>query len=261
MEQNTSAILEKIKKLMALRDNPGTPEEAANAAARINDLLLRHNLSLAQVIAHDHKRDTTSIQVHTFDLEDYQGRHDGKFGLKLISAIAMFNFCQVVNRPAHRHEYDQGRCDILGKPHNVEICLYMIDYCKTHIVNMEKQYWKNYTGDEKRNSYRRGFYHGAVNAIAIRLNAQKKETIKQTAQEMNVDTSTVENSFAIMVRNDKELIHEELKKRYNNLRAGAAHGKLGSQDGKIHGHEAGSKLDFTKGLGGSNSPATKGFLK
>lgn len=254
-----SSILDKIKKLIALRDNPGTPEEAANAAARINDLLLRYNLSMAEVDSHNPLKDQSRIEVHTFDLEAYQGRHDAGFGAKLLGVIARFNFCQVVLRPQRRHEYDQGLADLLGKPHNVEVCIYMLDYCKTHIVRMEKEHWGRYQGIEKRNTYRRGFYQGAVVAIAERLHAQQQETINNQASETNASVSSVSDQFAIILRKDNELIKEEMQKRYNNLRSGNNRRQLDSRDGKQSGYEAGKRLDFSKGIGGGK-PSTRGLL-
>lgn len=46
----TQPIIEKIRKLQALAERAGTEAEAANAAARVSELLLKHNLEIGCIL-------------------------------------------------------------------------------------------------------------------------------------------------------------------------------------------------------------------
>jgi hypothetical protein len=50
MSNDNDRLLERVRKLLALTEARGaTPEEAANAAAKVQAILFEHNLTLAQV--------------------------------------------------------------------------------------------------------------------------------------------------------------------------------------------------------------------
>lgn len=257
MEQQThvpDSVLEKIQKLMALRDNPGTPAEGAAAAAMITNLLMKHNLDLAMVENHKIKDDDV-IDI-TLDLNEYQGRHDAGFGSKLISAICYFNFCRPIHTGRSRKNYDQGDMIIMGQKHNVEIVKYMVDYCNNHIVIMEKDHWRRYEAEnrfgDKRNTYRRAFYEGAVQAICRRLMAQQKEAekeaVEEKAKQSNASVESVQQTMSLMVVKNTEAVDKAVEKRFPNLRAGNARRNLKGTDGRADGRRAGERLDLVKGL-------------
>lgn len=250
--QVPDSILEKIQKLINLRDSPGTPEEGAAAAGMINNLLLRYNLEMSQVL--NHKVSDKNVISLKLDLNELQDRHDANFGVKLVSAICYFNFCRCITTAGYRTKYDQGYITLVGQSHNIEIVKYMIDYCQNNIISLEKAYWKRYTGEiTNRNTYKRGFYQGCIDAIVMRLHHQKEETVEQTAKEQNVTVQEVEKNMSVMVIKNTEAVDKRVEELFPRLKAGKAHRNLMGRDGQIDGREAGQKLNLAQGLNGSSS--------
>ncbi|MEO6305568.1 MAG: DUF2786 domain-containing protein, partial [Bacteroidia bacterium] len=84
------SILEKIQKLIALRDRPGSPAEAQNAAARISSLLTKYNISMMDV---DNHKPDDGVEVKKGSYDDFQTPYEGDFAKNLLNSLAFFNFC------------------------------------------------------------------------------------------------------------------------------------------------------------------------
>lgn len=240
--KNLNEYFEKIKKLKALADNAGSPEEAANAMARMNEILEKYNIDLHTAL--NHTPESKEVNYEIWDLNDYQGRHDGNTFRDLIFVLAKFNFCKAVHGTRHSQEYDQGVFTIFGNKMNLEIVAYMRDYCINQMRIMEKSYWAKYRGTEKRGSFRRGFYRGCVNAIIERLQEQQAKQDTQTMAIIRVGNALVEQKFQAY---------------YAGTKVGTVRAKnLISQDGRANGYSAGKSMNLAKGVGGGSS--TKGRI-
>lgn len=239
-------VIEKIKKLKALMDRAGSPEEAANAMEKMNEIIIKYNVSLDEALKT--KVTDKSIANKIFDLNEYQGRHDGNFARDLIFTICKFNFCKAVHSAYSSGNfksipYDQGEMRVFGSDLNLELVGYMIEYCRNQMLVMEKQNWKIYNGAEKRNTYRRGFYRGVVNAIMERLTYMQYQQEAQTTAIIKVSNA---------------LVTEAVNNFYGGRLGTVKSKNLISNEGRQHGYEAGKKLNLSKGLDGGNKP--KGHL-
>jgi hypothetical protein len=103
-------ILDRIAKLQSLASRPGTPEEAEAAAAKVQTLLLRHNLTLADV--ESHAAGLGEIAMTELPAQDSIWR------AKLLGVVATAHLCRAVRSGT------DGRPEkftILGHPHNLRV--------------------------------------------------------------------------------------------------------------------------------------------
>jgi hypothetical protein len=179
--QVSDEILEKLQKLIALNERPGSVGEAANSATMINKLLMKYNLSMTDVTNHKPKEENNIIYLQG-KYSDYQTQYDGGFVKSLMGTVSVFNFCKMINIRAYDEKGKNKNFGftVLGSKVNLDVCMYMFDYCLNnikllfdkHYVDMEIPYSK---GTGKFYVYRRGFYEGAVIAIHNRLAIQRNE--------------------------------------------------------------------------------------
>lgn len=241
MTQVTDSILEKVQKLQALAERAGSPEEAVNAMARISEILLKYNLDMATVANHKIvEKDDIIYERH--NLNDYQTYHDGDYALNLIRGIAKFNFCRLIRNITSRREYkkDQNDFTIIGQRHNVQVVMYMYDYCINNLKILANEGWKVY---DKRDTkiktvFTRHFFDGAVNAITMRLYVQNEES-----------KATYKGMYDMVLYNDKA-VDLKVKELFSYLTSSTR--KVQRESGaKSMGYAAGEKLNLANGIGGN----------
>lgn len=235
-------ILKKIKKLLALSNKNSNENEAAAAAAKAQELLLQHNLSMAQVESTDfEKREHVS---HEYREIFRQNRINWK--VDLANTVAMANLCSILT---------SGRRLIwIGKPSNIEVAEYLwatlsddlesiCDRRWNEIVRlraMEKETGINPFKDYSLlyvhgKTWKNSFYYGAINTISQRLNETKKN--------LRVN----ENMNALIVTSDKE-VEAYIKKTWPRLNHNNNSVRIyGSayESGKA----AGRNIQFKQGMG------------
>lgn len=133
---NQQDIIDKIQKLLSLANSPNE-NEAAQAAAKAQQLLMQHNLSLEDIKA----KSTFSNSIEREELEAHKRKIHWKG--KLAHAIADANFCKIW--------WHNGRLELAGKSHNRAIVKSLYEYLSTAIerlanlgVKAEKLNYKNY---------------------------------------------------------------------------------------------------------------------
>ncbi len=254
-EEVPESILQKIQKLKALADRPGTIGEAEAAMAAIQRLLLQYNLDMATVENY-RPVEKEDVIYERHNLNEYQTRHDGDFAWKLISAIARFNFCRPIHHTMRRDEYgsfkpskwaepklnDQGEFTIIGQRHNVEIVMYMYHYCLNNIKALADEGWKDYDRNETKikTVYVRHFFDGACLAVSQRLYRQFKEQQQEN-----------ETAVLVIVKYNDKAVDEKVNQLFPSL--GTYRQKTQRDSGiKGEGYVAGSRMNLAAGLGGSN---------
>lgn len=182
---NTSeqtAIIEKVRKLMALAERAGTEAEAENAMARIQEILTKYNLSMDAVTA---PGEETFVQEHqefewnqTWIRETYRG-------------IARLYFC-------HMYFVQNGlknQCiTLVGKPVNIQTARYVADV----VIATGKRLAKAYAQDAYRefgmnsvsasNNFKKGY--------AIRIGQRCNEMVRD-AQAGAVKDSTTGTALVV----------------------------------------------------------------
>ena len=108
-ETDFDALLATLEKLRRLAERGGTLHEAEVAAQKMSALLLKHNLTLADIEVHA-QRSNRTVRHDTFDLDSAAWKRD------LMFVVAHGHLCRAVcTRPAGRH----NRLVVFGHAHNL----------------------------------------------------------------------------------------------------------------------------------------------
>jgi hypothetical protein len=157
-DENLELIKEKIQKLFALAGS-SNENEASLAASKAQELLEKHNLSVAEI---GDKEDVTKIEtlIGSRPLEGW--RRD------LISTLAYTTFCTGY--------YNSGRFGhhfyLVGKKRNIVIVQEMYKYLEGVVFETSKKF-KEY---RQRHSFQKGMVYGIMHKLEMRMREQKKST-------------------------------------------------------------------------------------
>lgn len=253
--------MEKIRNLINLKDNEGaTAAEAANAAEKLNNLLLKHNLTMMQAEDYKSRKEGKEAKKNQpedrrVDLDKRQGRHDADWLIKLFNTLAYFNMCMLVRHRTHRHQYDQGMISIIGAQHNIEIVIYFVDQLVPKIEQGYKQTWNKYKDltHEKRNTFRRGFLTGCVEGISTKLSEMERYRKHQAEQEKFRGIQGENTQMGLMVINNRALIKDFIDQKFGNLRTSQGGELRKSALSRELGRKHGRSMDINKGVGGNNT--------
>ena len=224
-------IFDTIQKLMAMADR-GTLHEQEVATKKIQILLLKHNLSQAEV-TDAIKEKTQVIGKSPVELTDTWKKNEGKWVLQLYNTMAKNNLCKVVVIGG----LDCPNVVILGKTENIEVVKYLCEQLIVRIRLLEKTTWPLYHGLDKRGAFRRAFLLGAVAGIGYKLKAQK---IEFAGDDRNI--------YALIIRNEAEVedYFKQAFPRTSKMRASC----ISSRTGLAAGREAGENMSIRQGISG-----------
>lgn len=182
--QDIDRIVERIKKLLALATSQN-PHEAALAAMKAQELLFRHNLSVAMVEAALEGGANADYVNDRFDSGGWM-----HWRRRLLAVVARNNFCRGVSYQGTRE------VGIVGEPHNVMVVKHLYAFLVREVLRLAEVGLKaeRTLDEEERRAWKRSFYLGAVRTIAQRL-------IEQRERDINIDP----NAAALVVRKDQEL--------------------------------------------------------
>lgn len=249
MTKTNENVIAKIQKLLNLQEGAkavGNLAEAENAAMRVQEFLLKHNLSLDEVKESQIEAKAKMV-MEDFDLDAHQGKSDANWVHSLITVIANYSLCRAIKLSetvGARHNYDQGFVKILGETNNVAIVKFTVEQLISKIHIAEKLAWKVYIGPEKRNTFKRGFLVGAVVGIKSKLREQESQLTSTNTQ------------MGLMVINKKDAVNKFYADQFPGARV-RGNKQLMSRDGKNQGYAAGYNMNINKGVGGNSS---KGYL-
>lgn len=240
-------ILEKLRKLLALQEKAGTTEEAANAAAKIRDMLLKYNLDMEAVKRSDPTK-VEEVRQASYNPEDLTMRHEGKWVTKLTGVIARHNMCQLI---LTRGDWVY----IIGTKSNVQITWFLVEQLVNRLRPMSREYFARYEGAEKRNTFFRGFFLGAVDGISSTLskeaarevyNAKQAHTSKLEQRPLD-ETQTQAIALTTMLVKEQKRVEDYISSNFR-LGKGKTIGKSKSQSGREIGYEAGAGMSINKGI-------------
>lgn len=238
------SILERIQKLMAIKEGSGASQNEIEEAAKMaTALLMKYNLSMSEVSGH--KGETKGKMEHDkFSMQGKTTRHEAGWLQDLYHVIAKYNMCKAIkSHPNEKQDKDDmGYVWLVGKRHNVEIVHYLVDSLTHKIRTACATAFKTYDGDEKRNTFRRGFFRGAVVGIGIKL--------KEQAEELKMDGAT-NNEMGLMVVSNAQAIKLYVQQLMGGTSASKAH-NLMSKNGYTQGVEEGRKMTTNAALGNGN---------
>lgn len=216
-------IIDKIAKLLALATSPNE-YEASQAAAKAQELLMVHNLSLGDIKGEGNKLQDTTGET---EIDSYGKKIHWK-GF-LAQAIANTNFCQMY----WNIRDGQTRTTILGKAHNVAITKSLYDYLTNAIerlategVKEQKRNYQEYlrqiegTGinaypEPNWRTWKSSFISGCSRRLCDRLKEQKRQMERDGISAE--PGQNVNSGLACRQAYERESAAIELWKRKNNL--------------------------------------------
>lgn len=226
-------ILEKIRKLLNITTaNGATPEEAANAAARAQEIMVKYAIEESELIKSGQKADE-KVETKPIGLK---GQRINRWKALLAYVFAPSFFCRSFFTPG-------GDIWVVGRATDREILIATWECLVYEIQKMAAAEWekqKRFT-EVHGKRWKDSFYQGVCAVINQRLT-------KNTCDIVNKDDT---GSTAIILANRQDAVVKYMEEKHDNLKKSAK--KTADVTGYVAGVAAGSKLDLsgraTKKLG------------
>ena len=222
-------IVEKIKKLIAVRDHPNTPEgEVITAAQAITKLLYQYNIEEKDIGEQEKLVNPITMEEIPYKCTLMGGKWYGS----LVAVITNNNLCKCLISQSYgsNGRLKRDTFQIIGRKNNIEIVKYMIDSFVNRFYAVGKQKYKLYRGELTENKFLRSFLEGC----AAGLNSKYKEMQKQ-----------YEYCNALIVKSDNEIA--EYLQNWNIKKGRASKEKI--DDSIYHsGYETGKNTEINKGI-------------
>lgn len=210
---NVADVQVLIAKIQRLAENGGTPEEAAVAASKVQQLLLKHGLSMAQI-----DLDAGAPTLSGYGHQKYAC--SGSWKQSLLNSVAKNNDCRVVG-------LDRGVVDIVGHTDNVDGVLSLFEWlCEEldRLVDLawrlggphEDDYGRPYAPRPWKSSYR----EGAVQTINKRLTEERRlreQALKGTS------SSTALIAIDQKVTDVTRELYPNIRTKYRRINRGAGY--------------------------------------
>ncbi len=193
-------IVSKIAKLLALARGKGaTPGEAAAAAAKVQELLLEHELSMEQV--------ERAAEASCYGEERHRllsGRyHRAQWESVLVRTVAENLLCTVIQIG------DSREVALIGRAHVIAVAVHLYVYLQREIARLARAEAPHYRKHSARDRWERKFALGAIVAIGQRLRARRHE-------------AQADSAMGALVLHTKAALEREVARRYPRLRDGGS---------------------------------------
>ena len=264
MDTPNNSIVEKIKKLLAIaNDTAASDNEVSNAMKLVNDLLLKHNLTLGNI---DTSNDESKIK-NLFKSEKIvfgEVVEESNWEVALITTLCEYNLCKPIIHTTTGLK--GGHITILGNPLNIECVNYMFQVArklyrqlsKARYNELRKEVLIQYRAfNQSENDalrakdlpYRmpwiRNYLKGCVSGLYIKLEQQKRALSSDTQALIVVNNEALE-LFATQSFDDLRDRH------FNKSATDDSAFNLGKQDALEN--------DLTLAIDGADSDPTQNLL-
>lgn len=210
-----SDIVGRIRKLIELSKNNNSPEEAAQAAARAQELMFKYSIGEADldVTRNDEPEEVVDQTAHT---EDGKIRRDVWKGV-LVNTLARAFGCKSYRFTDYATK--SNRLQVVGVQSAVQTVSYLFGYLVLEINRLADEAYKEHGRGQSPRTYRNSFRMGAINTIGARLAEQiQAQQVVVRAKQAEAPASTA----LALYKSAQERTEEEysvIRKRLG-LRAG-----------------------------------------
>ena len=178
-ENERDKVIERVRKLLALSANNPSENEAAAAAAKAQQILIEHNLSMAEVKDHE------TADEEDFEIVPVANTTSKPWRRFLGAAVGELYFCKyfytTTNVPGKRAKRDVHT--FVGAKHNIAVATMMFTYLYKTVARLAAQ---NAAANPQINAsaYMTTFKSSATTRLCQRIkekiNAAKSGTLKST---------------------------------------------------------------------------------
>lgn len=252
---STDKIIEKLAKLKAHAESAeaiGNQEEAAAFAAKFQELLMKHELTMSEI---EFKRVASDDPMGR---EFATGGGAGQRRLwqeQLASVIASAFFCRILVYKG------SDLIAFVGRETHRQAAEYVYSRLRRELEETSKREYKSLRSKLRRNGedlenshgFKTSFRRAYVRTIQQRLKAQRQSEKEQIEGTAGGGTALIRLDTAL-VKVDEYMKEQLRTKSAKGLRGQSGSNELGRQRGEHHGRKANLGAD---GLGSGNASATK----
>lgn len=208
---------------LKLAERGGTPEEAALAAAKAQEIIDKYKLDVSAVDFDQKQADEDREEVKDFGYADPLDRTNkwSKECLKLARTVAYFNQC-VAGYMKHS-TYDIS-IRIVGRPSDVAAVRYLYGFFKLQMNEMIERCCKGNSP-----TFKGQFGMGIVDAIWQKLEAQQKQTIHEVREANPLALVRVNNAVARLERRSQQALDFYRAQKQNGVYGRGRNGFSGSR--------------------------------
>lgn len=267
-------VIEKIQKLLALADEQGggTEAERLNAAEKAQDLLLRHNLDLAQI--EERTGEGPSFERETMDFTKMADHWRGTLASVIGETVNVHVHYRRTGRKSHRSYFLVGREDSIQYVRSMvdHLAPYFDTACESAFIAAKGEgeqmrcgkckgfgwirdsyTWAHDTcpsckGEGQRPVDKRVFRSSFYNAAIFRVGARLEERQRKYEESLpSVGTDLIRNDAAALTAyvNDEFNIRKAYSRSSSHSKAGAKAGATAGANADLSGS---SKLSHRKAL-------------
>lgn len=229
-------IIEKLRKLITLRDHPNTSEqEVINAAQAITKLLYKYNMEESDISMEEKILNPILCE----EIEYKTTLCGGKWYSSLVAVITNNNLCKclIISIPNSKSgRLTRDKFQIVGRKNNIEMVKYMIDSYSNKFYHIGKYKYKNeYKGELTENKFLRSFLEGCAAGLQYKYQQLKKD---------------YEGINALVVATQNEIM-EFLSNK--NIRKGRQSKEKMDYNAYQSGYNTGKDAELNKGINQSNA--------
>jgi len=225
MPEDRAKVLDLVSKLLALSKSPNE-HEAARAAEKVQELLFKYKLSMAEVQAQ--KGDAKGPRIVELDGDIMSQKNWGKWKPQLAWGVARYNFCTGFQ------DTWRGKFIFIGQEIEAQTAKELYEWLVIQLEDVSRIACLHYQGPSRIPTFRRAFFTGAVLTVNNRLYNQWRNLQGQSEQ----STALVVTTKAQLEQYKKER-HPDLVKGKSTRMAN------GSYDGYHAGITAGKDIEIT----------------
>ena len=245
-------VAEKVRKLLALAEDPAaTPEEAQASTMKAQQLMTKYAIGLAMV---SDKAKAGALVDRTWDVRAPYAGHKAH----LISAVALANDCRSVygDLPG-----GAKRVDVVGYAADVEWVETLSRSLDVQLASALTRAVADKPVGVHGRTFAVGFIQGFVAEVSARLHQARRAAMAaaqaaqdderrqaaQAASEAAVDATPPPSSVALVLVAKAERVEEEFKVRHPHCRTVYSNVRLQSWSGYGPGREAGRRAALARG--------------
>ena len=230
IDKNLESKILKLYNMQQGAKEVGNVEEAANAAAKLQDMLIKYQLDLADLLKKGEVAKITVEEAYV-DVAGKTKKNEGNWVEELYCKVAKANMCiPLLSRKT-------GKVVLVGTEVNRDMTMYICEQLMPKLRNLCKADWKKYEGHEKVNAFTRAY----LRAAAIEIGQRLKENIEK-AQSNN------EAINSLVLVTGKE-VNDFLADKYPRLGYAKSIGNYKARGGAALGIQAGRSVEINKGVG------------
>ena len=187
-----TVVLERIQKLIALTTSPNL-NEAANAAAKVQEVLDAHNLSMSQVTAHEASTAGVRYRLAIISRNHPYGPTRSPMNQAwqwVMQVLGVQHHCRTFTGPGRNPP--TGKTEsvfVVGDPTDVQATVTLFEWLRTQLEIEATKQWRGYAERQRRRdryqsspmSFRINFGHGAATEIARIMRRRRQESGREAA--------------------------------------------------------------------------------